>query len=245
MRHRLDVERLELGRLTGLARERLEIPQLTMGDEIDRLLHDAPVFVMDGGRTRRRSERESMKQYARLALAAALVVCAAAPARADDSSDVQSKVSAALKAAKSFVATTLFPAAGASTISVFVAPDRVKTDVAYGTNASTVILIGTEAYTSRNGAPYEKATVPANILAELTSLTVVNVTAVKPDIVEAGTALGAFTTVVGAPPHTLTLTCTYDKKTYRLAKCASEQIIQTFANYDDPKNIVEPPKGAK
>ncbi|GAC1408339.1 MAG: hypothetical protein NVSMB64_16440 [Candidatus Velthaea sp.] len=61
-----------------------------------------------------------MKQYA------------AVPARADEMSEVQAKVSAALKAAKSFVATTLIPAAGASTTSVFVAPDRVKTEVASG-----------------------------------------------------------------------------------------------------------------
>lgn len=185
-----------------------------------------------------------MKQYARLALTALSVVCAASPARADDRADVQHKVSAALKASKSFVATTLIPAAGASTISVFVAPDRVKTDVAYGTNATTVIVVGSDSYTSRNGGPFEKAEVPPNVLVQLKSLTEVNVLGIAPDVLESGARFGAFTTVVGGP-MTVTLTCTYDKKTYRLAKCASDQIIQTFARYDDPKNVVEPPASAK
>ncbi|MFN2461088.1 MAG: hypothetical protein ABR591_10435 [Candidatus Velthaea sp.] len=186
-----------------------------------------------------------MKQFARLALAAALIVStAAAPARADDKFDLQSKLTAALKAARSFVATTVVVANGVSTTTTYVAPDRTKTDVLLGQSTRQIITIGDVSYTSRDGAAFERGTVPTALVAQLKSLTEVSVSALAPDVAADGATYGAFKTIVGLAPQAVTLTCTYDKKTYRLAKCASSEVIQTFGNYDDPKNVVEAPKAA-
>jgi len=202
-----------------------------------------PVFAADGGRTRRESEGERMKPYARLVLVGALLICVAAPARADDKSDLQAKVSGALKHAKSFVATSLIVQIGISTTTVFVAPDRTKTSVATGGQTRDIVTIGDAVYVSANGAPFEKRS-SASLLAQIKALTEVSISAVVPDITAGGVTFGVYQTIADVPGMPITLTCTYDKKTYLPVKCTSDALVQTFGNYDDPKNIIEIPQGA-
>jgi len=185
-----------------------------------------------------------MKLFARLALVAVLSACAAVPALADDKSDLQAKVSAALKHAKSFTATTLLVGLGVSTTTMYVAPDRTKTSVALAGSTRDIVTVGGTAYVSVNGAPYEKRTLSPAQAATLTAVTDVSVSAIVPDVSAGGTTYGAFETVAGAAPTAVTLTCTYDKKTYLLVKCSSDSLVQMFGNYDDPKNVIDVPKEA-
>jgi len=184
-----------------------------------------------------------MKSYARVALVAVLLVYCAVPAWADDKSDLQAKVSGALKHAKSFVATSLSVQMGLSTTTVFVAPDRTKTSVAIAGQTRDIVTIGEAVYISSNGGPFEKRTSPA-VLAQIKALSDVSISAIVPDVTVGGVSYGAYQTVVDVPGVPITLTCTYDKKTYLPVKCSSDALVQTFGNYDDPKNVIEIPQGA-
>jgi hypothetical protein len=173
---------------------------------------------------------------------AALLVCAlAAPAWADAAADVQTKIDGALKSAKSFAVTTRYPAQEYSSTLVHVAPDRSRVVVAVSANTTDVVTIGNTSYSSKNGTPFERALVSAEAGAQLKSLVSVKVGAILADVTIAGKTYGAFDTTVplGGPVR---LTCTYDKKTFRLARCANDEVTQTYANYDDPDNVVDPPK---
>ena len=75
---------------------------------------------------------------------------------------------------------------------------------------------------------------------------------VLPDSEEEGVTVGqvqievqlpapAATASVGPP---VTLTCSYDKLTYRMRSCANATMSMTFTKYDDPSNTVDLPVGA-
>lgn len=179
----------------------------------------------------------------RAALAVILVSAASAPAVADGSADLQMKVDGALKSAKSFVVTTRYPAQNYSATLVYVAPDRSRATVAVNANTTDVVTVGQTIYSSKNGAPFEKSALPAETGPRPPGPGSVKVTAVHADITSAGTTYGAFVTVV--PLGTLvSLTCTYQKKTYRLVRCANEDVSQTYEGYNDPANVVDVPQNA-
>lgn len=186
-----------------------------------------------------------MKMFARSALAIVLVCAAAGPALADDKTDLQIKISAALKAAKSFSTTAIVAANGLVINSVLVAPDRAKTTVAAGGMTMDSVLIGSDLYVSRNSAPFEKSAAPPAVAAQLKLATEPVVAAIVSDVTESGVTYGAFTMPFTGSTLPMTLTCEYDKATFRLAKCANEKVSVTYSNDDDPKNVVEIPKDAK
>ncbi|MGD0474848.1 MAG: hypothetical protein ABSB70_16760 [Candidatus Velthaea sp.] len=183
-----------------------------------------------------------MKQFAVRTAIAMLCVCSvAAAARADATAGVQSKIDGALKRAKSFVVTTQFPAQAYASTLVFVAPDRSRLAVAIYANTTDVIVIGRTSYSSKNGAPFEKAAIPPDPNAVTAPLGSVKVAALHSDVTIEGVAYGAFDTTLplGTP---VTVTCAYDKKSYRLARCVNDDVTRTYAGYDDPQNVVDPPK---
>jgi hypothetical protein len=185
-----------------------------------------------------------MAQITHRIVAAGLLLCsAAAPARADVSADIQSKVDGAMKNAKSFVVTTSYPAQAYSSTVVYVAPDRARFAVAVAVRTTDVITIGDTSYSSKNGAPFEKAPVSADESARFKSIGHVKVGAIRADVRADGLTYGAFETTVplGAA---VTLTCMYDKKSFRLARCANDEVTQTYNHYDDPGNVVEMPPNA-
>jgi hypothetical protein len=177
----------------------------------------------------------------RLASLALLALLASAPAgaRADDLATVRGKVSGAMHAARSFVVTTT-AATGFSVTMTFAAPDRYHSTLNYNGQGRDVVLIGPVAYVS-DGAAYRKTDAPPEVVAAQGQLRDVPVDAVLPDKVASGRAWGRFTTTSAGPQKDQHLTCTYDKKTFRITECSNEGLTLTFSRYDDPANVVSIP----
>jgi hypothetical protein len=183
-----------------------------------------------------------MIEFAQRSLIATTVLlgAVAAPARADMTSDVQLKVDAAMKSAKSFVVTTLYPAQAYSATLVHVAPDRSRVVVAVAATTTDIVTVGGTSYSSKNGAPFEKAALSADASARVHTFGDVKVGAIDADVTIDGVTYGAFETTfpLGAD---ITLRCTYEKKSFRLVRCANGDVTQTYSGYNDPQNVVEPP----
>jgi hypothetical protein len=137
--------------------------------------------------------------------------------------------------------TTRFPVQAYASTLVFVAPNRGRLAVAIAANTTDIVSVGSTTYSSKNGAPFVKSAATPEDSATFASAGRVKVGAIRPDVTIAGVAYGAFDTTVpmGA---SVTLTCAYDKTTFRLARCASNDVTRTYDGYDDPQNVVEPPK---
>jgi hypothetical protein len=184
---------------------------------------------------------EPSQTIVRASLVALLLAGVVAPARADQSANVQSRIDAALKTAKSFAVTTRYPAAAYSATLVHVAPDRSRVVVAIAASTTDVVRIGSATYSSKNGAPFVKVVPSADASARPVVSGSVKVGALDPDVTVAGVTYGAFETTL--PFGTAaTLKCTYDKRSFRLVQCAGDDVTQTYSGYDDPSNVVEPPE---
>jgi hypothetical protein len=174
-------------------------------------------------------------------VAAASCAClATAPAQADMAATVQMKIDGALKTVRSFSVTTLYPAQAYSATLVYVAPNRSRLAVAIAASTTDIITIGNAIYSSKNGAPFEKSGAPAGDAPPLIPLGSVKVGAVRADVTIDGVAYGAFDTTLPLGT-TVTLTCAYDKRSFRLARCVNSNVTRTYGSYDDPQNVVEPP----
>jgi hypothetical protein len=197
--------------------------------------------VIDGGRIPRERETRRMNQFAqRFAMAVLLVGALALPADADAIADVQTHIDAAMKSAKSFVVTTLDPAQNYSSTVIHIAPDRSRIVVAVAATTTDLVAVGETEYSSKNGAPFEKATVTPQESARLKAIGTVKIAAVRPDVSVDGVTYGAFDAALPFGVAT-TLTCTYFKKSYRLVRCISDDVTQVYKAYDDPSNVVEVP----
>ena len=173
---------------------------------------------------------------------ALLALLAAAPvaARADDAATLRSKVGAAMQAAKSFVVTTA-AATGFSVTMTYAAPDRYHSTLAYAGANRDVVLVGPVAYISSDGQTYRKTEAPPEVIAAQGQLRDVPVDQVLPDKTIGAKTWGQFATTSAGPLKDQHLTCTYDKKTYRIAECSNEGLTLTFSRYDDPANVVTIP----
>ncbi len=177
-----------------------------------------------------------------LLASAAQLASAALPAAAEDAAGLNAKVGTAMHGAKSFVLTTT--TGGFSGAMTYVAPDRYRTSLAYNGTTYEVVVIGKDGYVSANGSPYRKVDAPPEFLQTQAQLRDVPVDTVLPDTTVGGTVYGQFATTSAGPQHDQHLTCTYDKKTYRIARCANESLAIGFAKYDDPANAVGIPTAA-
>ena len=173
---------------------------------------------------------------------AALLAALSAPARAaDDLAAVRAKVAAAMQGAKSFVVVTT-ATTGFTVTMTFVAPDRYHSSLAYGGGTRDIVLVGPVAYVSADGGQtYRKTDTPASVLEAQSQLRNVPVDELLPDKIVAGKTWGQFATTAAGPEKDQHLTCTYDKKTYRLNDCVNEGFSLVFSRYDDPANVVTIP----
>jgi hypothetical protein len=170
----------------------------------------------------------------------ALLLGTAVPARADDLATVRTKVQTAMQSAKSFVVATT-ASTGFTVTMTFVAPDRYHSVLNYSGTSRDVVLVGPIAYVSSDGQSYRRVDAPAEVVAAQAQLRNVPVDEVLPDKVAGGKTYGAFATTSAGPQKDQHLTCSYDKKTYRLAECSNEGLSLTFSRYDDPANTVVVP----
>ena len=164
-------------------------------------------------------------------------------AQADGMADLQARLDAALKGAKSFVVTTLYPAQAYSSTLMVVAPDRTRLAVAVSANTTDIVTIGQTEYSSKNGATFEKRPAAPSAGPPRQSPGSVKVMGMRPDVRVGSKTYGAFDASVPLGVQ-VTLTCTYDKKNYRLVRCANDEITQRYGKYDDPSNVVDAPKNA-
>jgi hypothetical protein len=170
----------------------------------------------------------------------ALLAAACVPARADDLATVRTKIAGAMQSAKSFVVTTT-AATGFSVTMTFAAPDRYHSSLAYNGATRDVVLVGPVAYVSADGGQYRKTDAPPEVLAAQAHFREVPVDQVLPDKAAGGKTWGQFSTTSAGPQKDQHLTCTYDKKTYRINDCSNEGLTLTFTRYDDPANVVTIP----
>ncbi len=187
--------------------------------------------------------RPRRASLASAALLAGTALLAAAPAAADDLAAVNAKIGAAMHAAKSFVLTTT--SGGFDGTMTFVAPDRYHTSLAYNGTTYDVIVIGKDGYVSANGSAYRKVDTPPEFLQTQVQLRDVPVDALLPDTVQNGVTYGQFATTSAGPQHDQRLTCTYDKRTYRVSRCANDALAIGFTKFDDPANAVTVPAAAR
>lgn len=171
----------------------------------------------------------------------ALLAWVHAPARADDLATVRANVAGAMQSVKSFVVTTT-ASTGFKVTMTFVAPDRFHSTAMYNGATRDVVLIGLVAYVSGDaGQPYRKIDAPPEVIAAQTHLRDIPVDQVLPDKVAAGKTWGQFSSTSTGPQKDMRLTCTYDKRTYRINDCSNEGFVLIFSRYDDPANAVTVP----
>jgi hypothetical protein len=168
-----------------------------------------------------------------------LLAAVCVPARADDLATVRVRVAGAMQSAKSFVVTTT-ASTGFSVTMTFAAPDRYHSTLAYNGANRDVVLVGPVAYVS-DGQLYRKTDAPPEVVAAQAQLRTVPVDQVLPDKTAGGKTWGQFATTSAGPQKDQRLTCTYDKKTYRINDCTNEGLTLTFSRYDDPANVVTVP----
>jgi hypothetical protein len=128
---------------------------------------------------------------------------------------------------------------------VYVAPDRYATSTAVDGDSRDVVIVGDALYQRVNNGPFKKTPVPAEVAAQLKAQFDFTVTSIAADQNAGGTTFGTFTSLVAAGPPAVTLTCTYEKTTYRPVRCWNDTLRETFGHYDDAANIVDVPQGAK
>jgi hypothetical protein len=183
--------------------------------------------------------------------AAAFVLCVAAPVRAGEASALQVKVRAALRAAKSFVATAAINPSvtapnGGTVVYTYVAPNRFRQTVHGLPGGDDTIVIGNKVYGNNSGdtGGWDVQTWSDHLVnsfeGDLLDFTILSVGA------ESTASTGTF---VMADSHgekkTDTLQCTYDIATSRPRTCITGYVTLTFARYDDPTVTIPTPEHAK
>ncbi|HZZ00605.1 MAG TPA: hypothetical protein VFE36_13640 [Candidatus Baltobacteraceae bacterium] len=183
-----------------------------------------------------------MRTFVTAALLAVFVF--AVPASAADMASLQTNVRAALRSAKSFVVEVKIkplPVApmGASIQWTVVAPNRFR-QVTHGdpTGDDDTIIIGHNVYGNKNGA-WDVQTWDDHL-----------VTGFEADVfgVEIISVNGDGTFVMKDPlggSDRDTLSCAYDKSTYRPVTCSNAGKTVTYGRYDDPSVTIPAPAHAK
>jgi hypothetical protein len=186
------------------------------------------------------------------AAGALLMLVQMLPAKADDASELQTKIRAALRTAKTFVQTVTMkgspaaPLGGTATFTV-VAPNRYRQYVASRpSGADDTIIIGHEVY-GNEGKGWTVQTWTDRLVTGFEgAVFAVKVVAVGSDQTVDGKTVGSFVMVdPRGAKETDTMNCTYQKQTFRPISCSDAMSTIEFLNYDDPNVTIEMPKNAK
>ena len=182
------------------------------------------------------------------AAAIASVLGMTAAAYAGDASALQVKVRAALRSAKSFVATAnvkpvITAPKGGTIVYTYVAPNRYRQTVTGFPGADDTIIIGDKVY-GNGGSGWDVQTWSEKLVngfeGDLLDFTIVSVGD------ESTATTGTFVMI---DPHgakkTDTMQCTYDKATSRPLTCIASYETVTFTRYDDPTVTIPTPANPK
>jgi hypothetical protein len=164
---------------------------------------------------------------------------------------LQDGVRAALRSAKSFVVTVKINRSaivplGASIEWTVVAPNRYR-QVTHGdpSGDETTVIIGHEVYGNKHGA-WDVQTWDDRLVSGFEGdVFDVHVVSIGPDRSQGGKTLGTFVMNATVGPSGGTLTCTYDKQTFRPLICGNDAQTVTYGRYDDPSVTIPTPAHAK
>jgi hypothetical protein len=186
--------------------------------------------------------------FALPAAAIATALCTIAPVYASDAPALQVNVRAALRSAKSFVATaTVKPVItapnGGTIVYTVVAPNRYRQTVTGFPGADDTIIIGNKVY-GNSGGGWDVQTWSDRLVngfeGDLLDFTILSVGP------ESTPTTGTFVMI---DPHgakkTDTMQCTYDKLTSRPMTCITSYETVTFSRYDDPTVTIPTPQNPK
>jgi hypothetical protein len=191
-----------------------------------------------------------MKPHVAAALVAGIVL-AALPARADDPAALQAKIRTALRSAKSFVETVKIKPnsqvpTGGTIVFTVVAPDRFRQKSSGPEpGGDDTIVVGHEVYGSKGvGSPWDVQTWSPQLVSGFES------DVFDPEIVSLeADAPGGQGRYGQRDPNGFqkdaTLSCTYDKATFRPQACSNGNFEITYSNYDDPAVEIPVPLRAK
>jgi hypothetical protein len=206
-----------------------------------------------------------MKLAIRVLNGFALTIALAGTARADDLPAVTAKICSAAASVSSFVVlTSLAGTTGVSSRMTFVRPLRIKAVTTVGTMSTESYFVDGVVYVHSPMIGWQRMSV-GEVKVTAASMNIANTlksakVSYLPDRQEDGTLVGVFQVeslpgvssmlpsappAVATGPATQTMTCTFDKSTYRLRTCVSSLMTMTYSNYNDPANLVELPPDAK
>jgi len=185
--------------------------------------------------------------------AALFVSMLAAPALADDSAAaLQTKIRAALHAAKSFVELATirpnpFALLGGTATFTVVAPNRYRQYVlSPPTGKDDTIIIGHDVY-GNEGKGWTVQTWSDRLVTGFEGEVFdIKVVSAGPDQTVDGKTVGSFVMLdPRGAKETDTMQCTYEKGTFRPLACTASITTIKFSNYDDPAVVIETPKNPK
>jgi len=186
------------------------------------------------------------------ALVCAALAAQVLPARADDAADLQAKIRAILRNAKSFVETVtikpnpLAPLGGSATFTV-VAPNRYRQYVVSPpAGKDDTIIIGRQVY-GNSGKGWDVQTWTDRLVTGFEGdVFNVKVVSVGADQTIDGKTVGGFVMIdPRGVKETDTMRCTYDKQTFYPIACDDATSRIKFSNFDDPAVKIETPKNPK
>jgi len=200
----------------------------------------------------------------------AAVLAHSGPARADDAGTaLLKKINAAQSAKTSFVTTTTAAASGLTSVATFVrtapkAPgDRfagvaAKIETAMASMTIDTYIVDSTLYLSMNGGPWQKKSLSSDQFRAYTTSLIDGfkdnppVATLQPDRVDGGVTYGDVRIVTTMPsmlasmpgPKTIAVECMYDKTTYLMHECDTDQFSIAYSKFNDPANAVVLPAAA-
>ncbi|MGP6158556.1 MAG: hypothetical protein ACLPYS_13815 [Vulcanimicrobiaceae bacterium] len=195
-----------------------------------------------------------MKSLLAAAVSVAGFLAVALPVRADDAGDtaaLQAKVRAALRSAKTFVETVKIKPnsqvpGGGTIVYTVVAPDRFRQKTSGPEpGGDDTIIVGHEVYGSKGvGSPWEVQTWSNELVIGFES------DVFNPEVISLeADATGGLGSFKRHDPNGFqkdaTLTCTYEKASFRPEACSNDMYDISYSNYDDPSVEVPVPLRSK
>jgi len=194
------------------------------------------------------------------------------PGRADDAAlAVLAKINTAQASQTSWVMTTTAGASGVTSVATFVraapkAPGNpfagvaVKVETAAGSITIDTYIVDSTLYLSLNGSPWQKKALNTDQFKMYTGSLLDGfkehppAATLQPDRVDGGISYGDVRVVMQTPasmlaampaaPKSLTLECMYDKASFLMHECDTDQFTVAYSKFNDPANSVVLPAAA-
>ena len=182
-------------------------------------------------------------------VASVAVIALPAGAWAQSAADIRSSMQTAVAGVKSFRMQVSSPFGGSSDATIVRTPLRMHMTASAAAMTFDTYYSDSVVYGRMGTGAWKKHHVPMSASPDMLK-TVMNGGQLTPiaDVVEAGTAYGAFKVQVDTsaipnmpriPP--VTMTCTYDKKSFLIHDCKNRFITIALNGYNDPANVVTLP----